>query len=97
MPNIHICGFTPEGAREMKELVDATVQGLDLGADAVTSIHSMVVESCDKERTLSPYLHVYATDRDEVKKIVAGLKTAKVHVDVEFSVIDGFIPARAMQ
>jgi len=81
----------------MKRLVDATVQGLDLGADAVTSIHSMVVESCNKERTLSPYLHVCSTSREEVKKIVAGLKTAQVHVDVEFSVIDGFIPAQAMQ
>jgi hypothetical protein len=97
MPNIHLYGFTPEGAEEMKEVVDAAIQSIGLTAEAVTSIHSVKVESCNLERTLSPYLHVCSTDIDEVRKIVSALKTAKVYVDVEFSVIDGFVPAQAMQ
>lgn len=95
MPNIMLCGF--QAPERLRSDVVAVLDGLGLGSEAVTSIVPMRVESCDGKRTPSPYLRVCSTDADEVRRIVDALKKAGIGVDVEWLVLNGFIPASEMK
>lgn len=91
MPNIMICGFDHSRAEELKACIDAQMQALGLGGDAITSIVETVAEMCDGYRTSSPYLRICSTDTEEIKKIIRALQIIGCGVDVEWLVLDGFI------
>lgn len=96
MPNIQICGFPSETADDLKGKIDATAQELNLGGDAITSIIEMKAEYCDGKRTLGPYLRICSTDATEITNIIKALKEAKIGIDIEWLVLNGFIPASEM-
>jgi hypothetical protein len=96
MPNIQICGFGAIAADQLKRHIDKVMQEIGLGNDAITSIVEMNAESCDGKRTKMPYLRICSTNAREIKKIIGALKKAKIKEDVEWLVLDGFIPAAKM-
>ncbi|MEK7542847.1 MAG: hypothetical protein AAB503_00885 [Patescibacteria group bacterium] len=96
MPNIMICGFPEVQANKLKVKICQVMMDLNLGSDAVTSIVNMRVVSCDGKETPMPYIRICSTDGLEIRNITDALKKAKVLVDVEWLVLNSFIPAAEM-
>lgn len=96
MPNIQICGFSAQKSQRLRTIVDEVVQELGLGADAVTSIVNCDVRHCDGLKVSAPYLRICSTSAKEIRTIIKALKAKKAWVDVEWLVLDGFIPDHEM-
>ncbi len=45
----------------------------------------------------TPFIRICSTDPEEIQKIIAGLKEAKVGVDIEYLALTGFISAEEMK
>jgi len=48
-------------------------------------------------RKNTPFIRICLTDPEEIQKIIAGLKEAKIGIDIEYLVLTGFIPAEEMK
>ena len=109
MPNIMMLGFPPEEYEQKKPIVDAAMQDLGLGSDAVTTWFARydyinrsgcLVTSCDGQRTNMPYIVVRSTSGlVEINSIIAALKARNIGVDCEKQPLpeDGFIEAKDMR
>ena len=96
MPNIEIRGFEKYKAENLKRAIDRAMQGIGLQHDAVTSVMPMEVTTCDGRSIKTPYLRVCSTETAEIRMILDALRSAGVREDVEYLVLDGFIPASKM-
>lgn len=45
----------------------------------------------------TPFIRICSTDPEEIQRIIAGLKEAKIGIDIEYLVLAGFIPAEEMR
>ena len=97
MPNIHLCGFPSGEANVLKNEIDALMQDLGLGDDAVTTIWEVTVQSCDGKRTPRPYVAISSSSLTQMGAILGIFKKAQLGVDVECVTIDEFIPACDMK
>lgn len=95
MPNIFICGYEMR-AGAMKNKIDGIMQKMGLQDEAITSIVDMKAESCDGKKTIQPYLRVCSTDKAQILEIIHAFKEKGIGEDVEWLVVDGFIPADKM-
>ncbi|MBT6690914.1 hypothetical protein HOB10_01095 [Candidatus Parcubacteria bacterium] len=109
MPNIMMIGFDGSEYEEKKAIIDATMQKLGLGDDAVTThfgrnnVDSRIgclVTSCCGQRINSPYIVVRSTGgMKEIDMIIAALKANNIGVDCEKQSLpeNGFIEANDMR
>jgi hypothetical protein len=93
MLHIHVYGLPPLAYRNLKERIDMILQMLDLQAEAVTTIHpeEIKTESCDGEHAVMPYVRIGTTEPDKIMLIVSAFREAKLHMSVEWSLIQGLI------
>ena len=96
MPNIQMVGYSQEAYSSLKLRIDAVMQSMGLGGDAVTTWIPALVETCDGERTPLPYLRVCSTNPEQIGKIINAFKLADIKEDCEGCLLTGFIPAAEM-
>ncbi len=97
MPNIHFYGFTMDGYNSIKPEVDDALKQIGLHEDAVTTFHShSIVESCDGDRVLMPYLHIFSSEESHIQAIIDSFAKNNLFFDIESSAGD-FIEAKDMK
>ena len=94
MPNIEIHGLMGN-TKELKIKIDKKMQEIGLGDDAITTIFNSKPESCDGlgdgiGKQL-PFLRIYASDKNELDKIINALKEMQLWLDVETLILNSFI------
>ncbi len=102
MPNIWICGFSEKENARIRELVNTAIEELGLSEDAITSIIEMKAEPCRPITPASPtrtqpYIRICSSGKEEIQNITRVLKKMRIGVDVEWLLLDGFLPASAME
>jgi len=97
MPNIFICGYEREKAEDLKKIIDEVMKEMKLQHDAITSVVDMKTESCDGIRKSMPYLRICSTDKAQISEIIKSFRERKLEEDVEWIIMDGFIPAYEMR
>ncbi len=98
MPNVMLYGFDKRfDLRRITGKIEAAVQSINLGEDAVITVVSSKVKFCDGRKTPAPFIRICSTDPEEIKRIIDKLKEIGVNTDVEWQVLNGFIPAIEMR
>ncbi len=98
MPNIMMFGFSPEQYRVKKKIIDAVMQKLGLGDDAVTTwIKDSLVISCDGQHKSMPYIRICCTDAGQGDYIRQCLQAANLDLDCEQLPIRRFFEAKTMR
>jgi hypothetical protein len=95
MLNILICAFGKK-ANETRALIDKLMQELGLQDESSTSIVAMRAQSCDGKKIPRPYLWLRGTDEEQISRVIKKFKAAGLRTDLEWDIIDGFIPAERM-
>lgn len=97
VPNINFIGYSVEDYRKYKNRIDAVLQKMELGEDAVTTfLPGSLVESCDGKRTSMPYLKIFNSNPEQTEKIVVNMAVSGLFFDIEKS-SGGFISEAEMR
>jgi hypothetical protein len=92
MLNIKVYGVNRTELREaLKKKIVAAVQASGIGGGvAVMTFVDSVVEQCDYERSLMPYIEIQGLDPKMMRLIGGQLVTSNVRMDIVYIVAQGF-------
>lgn len=96
MANIECRGFSQGEKKILKPKIDAVLQSLGLGKESITDFFYDDPQSCDGQETSKPYLRVCSDTMAEILLIIDAFKAAKIGLDCEMLVLNGFISAEKM-
>lgn len=93
--NVEIHGYKMNdlAACEIRTDVGNILQKLGFSQWAITTIIDSVAYSCATLRQPAPFLRIYDSDRETGHRIARALCKELPEMDIEVSILDGFIPA----
>lgn len=111
MPNIEMHGFLKNDPRRQKVMIEIINTAVNLNlikemviteyenkSNFIYQLLNALTNWFGAMNTWStPYLRVCSTSPGEIQAIIDGLKKRHIGIDVEYLVLDGFIPAEEMK